>query len=99
MDNENDSNWFVGLLIIAVIYLAIQSHSQSVKISKLQDTVSSYDDALNNANDNIDQANTDINDAKSNAWSDYDTMGQTLDNLQDIETVTAPYIDQDLMKK
>lgn len=53
-------------------------------------TLSDYQNAFYEANSIIEDANDMIYDARWNAWEDYETMGETLENLEDIDTVYEP---------
>ena len=46
--------------------------------------------ALQEANDQIAECNIQINDARDQAWVDYDTMGTTLENLNECSPVADP---------
>ena len=53
-------------------------------------TLSDYQNAFYEANSIIEEANDMIHDARWNAWEDYETMGETLENLEDLDTVYEP---------
>lgn len=81
---------FSVILIIAVIWLGISVHSQNKKIEQLKNTIEDCDSAVTDANQTIDDLNSGIEDAQWNAWSDYDSMGDALDNLTTGDTVSNP---------
>lgn len=56
--------------------------SQHSDIVKLRDALSEANANIDTANNTIEELNSQIDDAKSNAWSDYETMGYALDNLE-----------------
>lgn len=56
----------------------------------LQAQIDEYSDALDEANSNIEQANANIEDAQNYAWSSYEDMGYALDNLETVDTISAP---------
>jgi len=58
--------------------------------SILTDDVGAYQDTLSRANQNIEEANSVIEDAQSYAWSSYEEMGDALDNLTTVDTVSEP---------
>ncbi len=78
------------LLIIAIIWLGVTVHNQNKQIEQLKGVISDCDSAVTDANNNISDANDQINSAKNEAWSDYDSMGNALDGLQEGEQVDNP---------
>ena len=52
--------------------------------------LSNYRDALEEANNNIKEANSNIENAKSYAWGSYEEMGDALDYLDTVDTVSEP---------
>ncbi len=46
--------------------------------------------ALEEANSNIEEANSNIEDAQGYAWSNYQEMGEALENLTTVDTVAEP---------
>lgn len=55
------------------------------------DKISEYQSALEEANNNIEEANSMIEAAKYYAWETYDEMGEALDSLETVDTVSEPY--------
>lgn len=89
--NEGSTLGSLGfILLIAVIWLGITVHNQNKSIDQLKGIISDCDSAVTEANQNIEDVNSGIDDAQVNAWSDFDTMGQALDDLQQADTVDNP---------
>jgi uncharacterized coiled-coil protein SlyX len=70
------------ILAIIIIWLAITVHNQDGTIGHLKQTIVNCATTIEDANSNIDDLNNQITDAQSEAWSDYETMGSTLENLR-----------------
>ncbi len=81
-----NSVWVYISLGIILLSWSKYNHLQKEN-TRLQDELSNYEDALQQANDNIEEVNSSIEDAQSNAWSNYQDMGDALDNLHTVETV------------
>lgn len=80
---------FVGLLIMGgLIWGGYTIYHQNEMISQLRDTVGQCSSTIDEANSNIDDLNSTITDAQAEAWSDYDTMGSTLEDMQTGDTVS-----------
>lgn len=100
MSDREEQAGLVVLLIIAGFWLWTNSNkveSLEMQVENLSDTnyrleakVSAYNEALQEANYNIEEANSEIDDAKSMAWESYEEMGDALDNLDNVETVSEP---------
>lgn len=88
--DESSRNGLGVVLVIALIWLGVTAYNQHQKIEQMTNTISDCSDAVDNANSNIDDLNSQIDDAQSNAWSDYDTMGDTLDGLTQGDDVDNP---------
>lgn len=98
--NETQSGTltFVFLLLLGVWYWGYENKQEK---DVLQSKLYGYQSALINANENIDEANStienlnsSIEDARGEAWSDYDNMGSTLENLETggtVNTVPEPF--------
>lgn len=87
MDTENNTQTaLVVLLIITIIWIFVNYSN----MSSLEERILNYQDALSDANDNIEDANNQIRDAQFNAWEDYETMGESLENLYEVETIDEP---------
>jgi CHASE3 domain sensor protein len=84
------SGTFLFVLLIAAIWLGSTIHNQNKTIVQLKEVIQDCDSAVTEANQNIDELNSSIEDAQSNAWSDYDSMGYTLDDLQSVDEVSNP---------
>ena len=91
METESHYKVIAIILFVLLFFSYTHSHSLSKKNVMLEDRLSEYQTALSEANDNIDEANSMIEDAQSNAWSNYQSMGDALDNLSTIDTVSEPY--------
>jgi len=96
MDEENLKNWviIVGILIVAFIW--INAKNNEIKKLKAENEelnieLSEYQYALDDANANIEEANGYIEDAQGYAWSSYEEMGYTLEELQTVDTISSPY--------
>lgn len=81
----------IGILVFVLFLLNFQLHDSRKDNAILQDQLDEYQSALNEANDNIDSANSMIEEAQGYAWSSYDEMGDILDNLSTVDTVSDPY--------
>lgn len=100
--NESSADKNVAWLTLTVILLAITAFSfynanataNSEKVDlqgQLSDVQSENEDlksTIDSANGNIDDANQQLSDAQDNAWSDYETMGQTLEGLSTVDNVS-----------
>ena len=73
------------LFILGQKYKALKSENE-----ELSGQVDEYDYSLSQANDNIEEANSIIEDAQGYAWSSYEEMGEALDNLTTVDTVSSP---------
>lgn len=76
------------LLIIAIIGLLIFWSSYSAlqdRLTETEDVLSERDDQYVRCSDALSEANTQIEDAQNYAWSSYDEMGETLDNLYTVD--------------
>ncbi len=60
------------------------------KVEDLESQLSDYQDALSEANSNIETVNNNIDDAKWYAWESYDEMGEALDSLDPVDTISEP---------
>lgn len=82
----------VFLFILGQKYKALRSENEdlSAENEDLSSLVDEYDYSLSEANDNIEEANSIIEDAQGYAWSSYEEMGEALDNLTTVDTVSAP---------
>lgn len=90
---EKESKYKIAAIILLIIIFFLNfEYKQSQRQNRiLKDQLSEYQDALNQANDNIEEANSIIEGAQSSAWSSYDDMGDALDNLSTVDTVSEPY--------
>ena len=82
----------IGTIILACLLFLLNSQYMKEKRENknLSSLVDEYSYALEEANENIDDANSMIEDAQSNAWSDYESMGYSLENLSTVDTVSEP---------
>jgi F0F1-type ATP synthase membrane subunit b/b' len=85
--SEKNKNIFIVVLII--IILLFWSNLNKVKNEKEICTSSLYraNNSLNDARDIIDEANDNIENARDEAWSSYEDMGDTLDNLETVDNI------------
>ena len=88
MDEEKAFGGVGIFLIIALIWAWSTIHSQNQKIDELKSTIETCSDRINEANGNINDLNNQIEDAAGQAWTDYDSMGSTLEGLETGDTVT-----------
>lgn len=94
MSSETDKNGVImAVIIIAVIWIW-SNYSRINEIettnSYLEESNSQYQSALEEANSNIEQANSNIEDAQGQAWENYQTMGEALENLETVDTIDEP---------
>ena len=99
MENESNHQWIivilVGLLIWALFFYKQKYEGQTTEewfndYDYCESRLGEYKDALEEANDNIDEANSKIEDAKGYAWENYEEMGNALENLETVDTVSEP---------
>jgi|ERR1017187_5511842 peptidoglycan hydrolase CwlO-like protein len=95
---SENHNGFAGFLLVVIIVMGIFLWQQNKQIGALNDALSEANgniDSLNSeigqANDDLDNLNSQIDDAQSMAWSDYETMGSTLENLSAVEDTFETY--------
>ncbi|MBI4092668.1 MAG: hypothetical protein HY420_01960 [Candidatus Kerfeldbacteria bacterium] len=88
-------SWVAGAIIIGLVWWALGLNGQLSKVKEenlaLQQRVSDYSSSLQEANDNIEQANGYIEDAQGYAWATYQEMGDAIDSLQTVDTVSGPF--------
>lgn len=86
-----DKNKILIYILIGIIVFGwFQFNKINKKVEELTDLVSEYEYALEEANENIEKANLIIEDAQNYAWSSYQEMGEILDNLEIVDTVSKP---------
>lgn len=90
MEKENRYKFLSYVLIGVVILGWVKFNNLKEENSALVDEVDEYQYALERANENIEEANSNIEDARNYAWSTYDEMGDILDNLDTVDTISAP---------
>jgi len=98
-ENNEPKGWLTIILVIALIW-AIFFHKDKYEGQTAEEWFNYYDyevaindelrDALQEANYNIEEANSMIDDAKWYAWESYEEMGEALDSLDNVETVSEP---------
>lgn len=81
-----NKNLYIFLFIILSIFLL----NNIAENNRLKNRIENYDRALDEANDNIETCNSFIEDAQSYTWSTYEDMGQALDSLEKVDTVSNP---------
>lgn len=64
--------------------------AETAKVEELENRISDFETALQEANDNIETANSQIRRAKGYAWESYTEMGEILESLRQIDTVSEP---------
>ena len=87
---EKYNKILVFILIIFLLILGQKYKTLKSENENLSGLVDEYDYSLRQANDNIDEANSIIEDAQGYAWSSYEEMGEALDNLTTVDTVSEP---------
>lgn len=102
---EKKNNLILAIVIIALIIGGIflfSYYSDEISLLKssneelqaenidLQDELDKFKKALSDANSNIEQANQNIENAKGQAWDNYYTMGDALDSLETVDTISEP---------
>lgn len=80
----NSSRGYQITIAVFIIIILIMWGSLDSMNNKLADTELSLDQYKSA----IDDANSHIEDAHDNAWSDYDTMGTTLETLETVDPET-----------
>lgn len=91
---EKHSLWvWWGIIIIAAIWIW-RDHNEMIRLEQektyLEERIEEYRQALEDANNNIEEANSNIEEAKSNAWETYEDMGNALDNIDTVDTISEP---------
>lgn len=81
-----NKNLYLFLFIILSIFLL----SNIAENSRLKNKIENYDQALNEANDNIEICNSSIENAQGYTWSTYEDMGQALESLETVDTISNP---------
>lgn len=91
-----NNNWGVGFLIGGIIGMSIgatfgpsQKDYARVK-GQCYIVRDDYSSALERATSSIEEANSQIIDGQGYAWSSYDEMGETLDNLYEVDEADDP---------
>ena len=90
MENENRYKILSVILLIILIFVWARYKDLKREMAESADLVDEYQYALEQANENIDEANSIIEDAQGYAWSSYEEMGDVLDNLTTVDTVSEP---------
>jgi methyl-accepting chemotaxis protein len=80
----------IAVLIIILLILGQKYKAQKAENEQLSGLVDEYSDSLRQANDNIEEANSYIEDAQGYAWSSYQEMGEALENLTAVDTISEP---------
>ena len=90
MDGERSSA--SGILIVVIVVMGYFLWQQSQQIQALNQSLIQANSNIDSLNEEITQANDDLDnligqiaDAQDAAWSDYDTMGSTLENLEAVD--------------
>lgn len=98
MEDGNNNGWLIAILIGALFISFFHKEKYEGQTAEewfndydyCESSLSEYKDALEEANDNIDEANSKIEDAKGYAWENYEEMGNALENLETVDTVSEP---------
>lgn len=94
MEENNKIGIYLALALVAVIGLVIYYSGKSAQkeenISDLLEQNNEYQEKLEEANNNIEEANSRIEDAKMHAWESYEIMGNELEGLDTVETISEP---------
>lgn len=90
METKEKSDIWIYVLVFILIVGWFKYNHLKQENANLSDSLDEYQSALQQANGNIEEANFSIEDAQSYAWSSYDDMGDALDNLTTVDTVTEP---------
>ena len=78
----------IYILIGIIVFGWFQLNKINSKVEELTNLNSDCEYTLEEANNNIEEANSIIEDAQSYAWSSYEEMGDALDNLYTVDTVS-----------
>jgi len=87
MQNTIQYKIIIAVFILVLLIFGQKYKELSSENDYLNEKAKDYRWALSKANANIEEANSYIEDAQSHAWSNYEEMGQTLENLQTVDTV------------
>ena len=105
-NNHGWAGWIIGIIIVISLFLLMGGlgkyegqtaeewfnayDAESARAEELENKISDFETALQEANDNIEEANSQISDAQGYAWESYEEMGETLNNLSTVDTVSEP---------
>lgn len=105
-NDNNWGNWIWAVVIIGIVWALFSNSGkyegrsaqewfeeydyESARNDDLESKISEYEAALQEANNNIEEANNAIESAKSYAWESYEEMGDALDYLDTVDTVSEP---------
>ena len=90
MSIETRDKFWIYVLLVVLVLVWFRYDRLKKENFYLKDELAGYQSALDEANQNIEDANSMIEDAQSSAWSSYEEMGDALDNLQVVDTVSSP---------
>ncbi len=79
------NNWVIIVLIVLSVWFWRDHRNMKNQLAESQDELSYCEEESSSYQDALDQANQNIENARSNAWSSYDEMGDALDNLETVE--------------
>ena len=94
--NNNFSKWgwgfFIGIIAGIFIGSSFGPSKDDYKLALGQCEIvrDDYSSALEDAASSIEEANSQISDAQWYAWSSYEEMGETLDNLYEVNDADNP---------
>ena len=90
MENNKKYSYVIVILIVVLLILGQKYKALKSENEDLTSLVDDYDYSLSEANDNIEEANSMLEDAQGYAWSSYNEMGEALENLTTVDTVSGP---------
>lgn len=90
MENENKYKSIILILLFILIFIWAKYNNLKEENIILSGQLDEYRYALDQANENIEEVNSIIEDAQSYAWNSYQEMGEALDNLETVDTVSEP---------
>jgi uncharacterized protein YlxW (UPF0749 family) len=77
------------VLVLSILLTGCSDQGYTTSTQDRLDDLVQQNDELQERNDSlqnsVDEANNEIRDAQSNAWDDYETMGDSLDGLQEVD--------------
>jgi len=90
METKEKSNIWIYVLVFVLVVGWFKYNQLKQENTGLRDSLDEYQSALQQANQGIEEANSTIEDAQSYAWSSYEDMGNALENLYTVDTISEP---------